>query len=100
MWMSYIITISTMVYAGNKRTARLEKSSPMEEVILGQYTCTTVSCNYYRGGMLARNGKKYMRNMRRYYDNLRPLIVFTSYLAVPSKIAKDFGMMWGLFQEF
>lgn len=48
------------------------------------------------GGMLARNRKTYMRNRRRYYDNLRPLIALTSYF----KDAKEFELMWGLFQEF
>jgi len=50
--------------------------------------------------MLARNGKTYVRNTRRYCDNLRPLTALTFYLAVPSKDVKDFVLMWGLFQEY
>lgn len=41
-----------------------------------------------------------MRNMRRYYDNVRPLIALASYLAMPSKDAKEFRLIWCLFQEF
>lgn len=45
-----------MVYAGNKCQVGEEFSRGRS-----QYTCATVSCMHYREGMLARNGKAYMR---------------------------------------
>lgn len=40
--------------------------------------------------------ERHIRNMRGYYDNLRLLIELTC-LALPSKDAKEFGLIWDLF---
>lgn len=53
----------------------------------------------YKGLMLARKGKAYMRNVRRYCNNLRPLTVLNSCLAVPSKVGKKSGLMWVFFKN-
>lgn len=86
------------VYTGNRRNARLEMSTPMTEVRPGQHSGTVVSCVHRERAMLARNGKVYVGNTRRYYDSLWPFTA--SYLAVSSMDAKDFGLIQDLYREF
>lgn len=73
-------------------------STPMTEVKPGQHSGTVVSCVHRERAMLARNGKVYVGNTRRYYDSLWPFTA--SYLAVPSMDAKHFGLIQDLYQEF
>lgn len=80
---------STVVNAGNK-------SCPMAEVRM-QFSHSFLEV-LWNGGCWVKM-ERHIRNMREFYDNLRWLIVLAC-LAFPSKDAKGFGLIRGLFQDF